>query len=255
MGCLRVPVRPTLRSHASYPACLCFSHPACPVRPLPCVPVRPQLRFVLPVASALLALILALAILLGHSSGGPSGGSTSTGAQRSSGGFDGAVFPSGVRAHDFTLSDQHGRSVSLSAYRGRVVALAFLSSDCRACVLVAQQVRGALDELESHPPVAPGVQTIFVSTDPTTDTPASVSRFLSQTSLTDRVEYLTGTTARLRPVWHAYGIAPTSEGKAASEAATTVLLIDRGGAERVGFGLEQITPESLAHDIRLLRAG
>jgi len=33
-----------------------------------------------------------------------------------------------------------------------------------------------------------------------------------------------------------------------------VLLIDRKGTERVGFGLEQITPESLAHDIRLLAA-
>jgi hypothetical protein len=31
-------------------------------------------------------------------------------------------------------------------------------------------------------------------------------------------------------------------------------LIDRNGFERVGFGLEQITPEGLAHDIRLLEA-
>ena len=29
---------------------------------------------------------------------------------------------------------------------------------------------------------------------------------------------------------------------------------DRAGFERVGFGLEQITPESLTHDIRLLQA-
>lgn len=228
--------------------------------PLRCLPVRPQLRFVLPVASALLALILVLAILLGHSSGGSSSGPTSPGAPRSSGGFDGAAFPAGVKAHDFTLTDQHGRSVSLSAYRGQIVALAFLSTDCRTCELVAQQVRGALDELEVTPGngstgTAPGVRTIFVSTDPKADTPASVSRFLSETSLTGRVAYLTGAPSQLQPIWHAYRIPPASTGKTASEAAATVLLIDRSGTERVGLGLEQITPESLAHDIRLLHAG
>jgi protein SCO1/2 len=208
--------------------------------------MRPPLRLVLPAASLLFALILVLAIVLGDSPGGSSSHSATQ-----NGGFDGAAFPPGVRAHDFTLSDQRGRSVSLSAYRGKVVALAFLSSDCRTCTLVAQQVRGALDELGA----TPAVRTIFVTTDPKADTPASVKRFLNETSLTGRVEYLAGTPAQLRPVWHAYGIPPASAGKAASEAATTVLLIDRSGAERVGFGLEQITPEGLAHDIRLLQAG
>jgi protein SCO1 len=215
---------------------------------LRCVPVRFQLRFVLPAVSAALAIALVIAIVLG----GPSGDSSDHSATQN-GGFAGAALPPGVRAHDFTLSDQYGRSVSSSAYRGQVVALAFLSSGCRTCMLVAQQVRGALDELESHPPAAPGVRTIFVSTDPQADTPANVRRFLSETSLAGRAEYLTGTRSQLRPVWRAYGIRPVSAGRSASEAAITVLLIDRAGAERAGFGLEQITPEGLAHDIRLLR--
>ena len=216
------------------------------------MPVRPQLRFVLPAVSIALAIALVLAIVLDGAPGGSGGSSSHSTAQSDgrSGAFDGAAFPAGVHTHDFTLADQHGRSVSLSAYRGQVVALAFLSTDCRTCVLVAQQVRGALDELG----LAPSVRTIFVSTNPDADTPASVSRFLSQTSLTGRVEYLTGTPKQLRPVWHAYGIPPASAGKSASEAAAMVLLIDRAGAERVGFGLEQITPEGLAHDIRLLPA-
>ncbi len=187
--------------------------------------------------------MVVLAVVLGGH-----GGSSQSPAPN--GGFDGAVFPSGVRAYDFTLSDVQRRSkVSLSDYRGQVVALTFLSSDCRTCMLVAQQVRGALDELGA----ADAVPTIFVSTDPRADTPASVSRFLSESALSGRVKYLTETTTQLRPVWHAYGISPMSAGRATSEAGTTVLLIDRNGIERVGFGLEQITPESLAHDIRLLR--
>jgi cytochrome oxidase Cu insertion factor (SCO1/SenC/PrrC family) len=203
-----------------------------------------QPRFVLPAISAILAVALVLAIVLG---GGRSSSPSAPDADHN-GNFDGAAFPPGVRGHDFTLTNQRGRRVSLSGYRGKVVVLAFLFSDCRTCVLVADQVRGALDEVEG----TRGVATIFVSTDPPADTRASVSHFLSETSLNGHVEYLTGTAKELEPIWKAYAIPPVSAGKYASEEGSTVLLIDHNGAERVGFGLEQITPESLAHDIRLL---
>ncbi len=155
--------------------------------------------------------------------------------------FDGATYPPGILAPDFSLHDQQDHPDSLSSYRGKVVALTFLSSDCRTCTLVAQQIRGALDELGSPP----GVRTIFVSTDPLTDTPARVERFLDATSLTGRAVYLTGSRRDLKRVWRAYQVRATEDG-------TTVLLINRTGVERVAFGIEQITPEGLAHDIRLL---
>jgi cytochrome oxidase Cu insertion factor (SCO1/SenC/PrrC family) len=224
--------------------------------------MRAPLRLVLPIASALLALILVLAIVL-DTSKDPSGGSTTASDARTSGSFDGAVLPSSARAPDFTLSDQHGHATSLSSYRGKVVVLVFLSSRCRACVLVAQQVRGALDELTASTSASKDtsagavndVQVIFVSTDPSADTPASVGRFLSETSLSGRVEFLVASPSRLRALWHAYGFAPTSSGQEASYPATAVLLIDRSGSERVELGLEQLTPESLAHDIRKLLGG
>ncbi|MGA9876926.1 MAG: SCO family protein [Solirubrobacteraceae bacterium] len=216
--------------------------------------MRPKPRILLLAVASVLVIGLALALLLDGGSGGSPTHSVA---------LDGAAFPPGLQAHDFTLQGQGGHSVSLSDFRGQVVVLGFLFSDCRTCVLVAQQVRGALDELETEPhtntsdgaSAIPGVRTIFVSTDPHADTPVSVRRFLNETSLSGRVEYLTGTSAQLRPVWHDYGIPPVSTGRTDSEAGITVLLIDRNGIERVGFGVEQITAESLAHDIRLLRAG
>lgn len=209
--------------------------------------MRYQPRFVLPAVCAILAVALVLAIVLGDGHGGSSSSSSTPNANHN-GNFDGAAFPPGVRGHDFTLTNQRGQRVSLSAYRGDVVVLAFLFSKCRTCVLVADQVRGALDEVEG----TRGVATILVSTDPRIDTHANVSRFLSETSLRGHVEYLTGTSQELQPIWKAYAIPPVSAGKYASEEGSTVLLIDHNGSERVGFGLEQITPESLAHDIRLL---
>jgi protein SCO1 len=195
-------------------------------------------------------LLLALLPLAGCSSGCSSGGSA-----RSSGSgarFDGAVFPPDLHAHGFTLTDQNGMSVSLESYRNHVRLLAFLSASKRGSLLVAQQIRGALDELGA--PDSARVATLIVSIDPR-DTPTHVKRFLNAASLEGRVEYLTGPPPRLRATWKAYGIVPASAGEGAFLASTPILLVDRSGVERVGFAVEQLTPEGLAHDLRALLSG
>jgi hypothetical protein len=77
---------------------------------------------------------------------------------------------------------------------------------------------------------------------------------LAETGLTGRVHYLTATSSRLEPIWSAYGATPARAGRAAFDRSASVLLIDAGGAERVLFALESLTPESLAHDIRKLES-
>ena len=72
--------------------------------------------------------------------------------------------------------------MSLAALRGKPVVLAFLYTRCGApCTLIAQQIRGALDELRRPAAV------VIVSADPAGDTPASVRSFLAATSLSGRV--------------------------------------------------------------------
>jgi protein SCO1/2 len=177
------------------------------------------------------------------------GGTAAAAEQRADSGFDGALLPGGLRAPDFTLTDQRGRRISLRQYRGRVAILTFLSPACRpTCPLVTQQIRGALDELDAHPAPHPAV--LIVSADPSADTPATVRRFLAEAALANRVEYLTGTRAELRPVWRAYGIVPAQLAAADSPHPASVLLIDRAGYERDLFEVEQLTPEGLAHDLR-----
>ena len=163
------------------------------------------------------------------------------------------MFPAGVRAVNFALPDLNGRQVSLSAQHGHVVALVFMPGDCRTCRLVAEQIRGALDELESDPSSATSLRTVLISTNPAV-TPAHMNAFLAKNELLGRVSYLAAAEARLRPVWRAYHVTTAGSGKAAAEDAITVLLIDKQGIERVGFGIEQMTPEALSHDIRLLEA-
>jgi protein SCO1 len=170
--------------------------------------------------------------------------------------FDGAAFPAGVRARDFTLANEYGSRVSLSDYRGRVRLLAFLSASRRGSLLVAQQIRGALDELATGSALLtiPRLTTLIVSIDPS-DTRAQTERFLKAASLKGRVEYLTGPAPQLQAIWKTYGVVPASAGEAAFLASTPVLLVDRTGIERVGFPVEQLTPEGLAHDLRALLNG
>jgi protein SCO1/2 len=211
--------------------------------------MHPRSRILL-AGATLLVLALALLLILDRpatrSSSGASASTATTGATAGSG-FDGALLPGGVRAPGFTLTDPHGRLASLDQYRGRVAILTFLATNCApTCPLVAQQIRGALDEL-GHP-----IPTLIVSADPEADRPVAVRRFLAEAALTGRAEYLTGAPAELRRVWRAYGVVPAQLADANSSHPAEVLLIDRAGRERDLFQVEQLTPEGLAHDIRKL---
>jgi hypothetical protein len=53
-------------------------------------------------------------------------------------------------------------------------------------------------------------------------------------------------------VWRAYAAVPASAGAVAYERGAFVLLLDREGAPRVEFPVEELTPEALAHDVRKL---
>jgi protein SCO1/2 len=209
----------------------------------------PDRRFLFIFRAPLLSAGLALALAVTMAGCGSGASSTSAGSavSASGSGFEGAALPAGVAAAQFTLRDQAGSRVSLSSYRGRVVVVAFLYSTCGSpCVVIAQQIRGALDELGRSVPV------LVVSADPAADTPEAVRGFLQKVSLSGRVRWLSGSPAQLRPVWHAFRVPPASAGRAAFARSASVVLIDRRGMERVIFQLEQLTPEALSHDLRKL---
>ncbi len=189
----------------------------------------------------------ALALALCSCGGAPA--SSSTAASDTNNGFDGAALPARGPTRDFTLTDQSGARVSLSRYRGRVVIVSFLYPTCGSvCVLIAEQIRGALDELERPVPV------LIVSAEPAADSAANVRRFLAQVQLDGRALYLGGTRAQLQPIWRAFHVRPASAGAAQFSSYAGVMLIDRAGVERDLFETEELTPEALSHDVRKLEA-
>jgi protein SCO1 len=194
---------------------------------------------------------LALGALTGCSSSSPATSSPASAPTSVAGasGFDGAALPgAGVRVGDFTLRDQDGARVSLSSYRGQVTIVAFPYTRCGGpCTVIAEQIRGALDELAQAPPV------LLVSADPAADTRARMRSFLARTALAGRALYLSGALARLRAVWRSLRVVPASAGARAFDQSASVFVLDRAGRERVLFQLEQLTPEALSHDVRKLQ--
>ncbi len=162
--------------------------------------------------------------------------------------FDGPTMPPNLRAHDFTLTDQYGRRVSLAADRGKVVVLTFIHSLCHdTCPFMVEQIKGALNDLPNN---GRDVPTIGVSVAHAEDTVHNRLAFLAKHDMTGRVEFVNGPLPTMRRIWHDYAIQPVTP---KIDHSTFVLLIDKRGYERVGFAADQLTPEGLAHDIRVLQ--
>ena len=156
----------------------------------------------------------------------------------------GALRPPGIPPADFRLTDQDGRTATLADVRGEVTIVTFLYTTCEdTCPLAAQQIRGALDELGHDVPV------LAFAVDPPRDTPARAERFVERYRMDGRMRFLTGPRAELRRQWRAYGVRPQGDG---FEHTAHVVLLDREGVQRIGFPVDKLTPEALAHDVALL---
>ena len=199
--------------------------------------MHPRLRLTLIVIATMAILTAAVVVVFAKPGGGPRVGAD---------GWAGSLRPA-IPPKDFSLRDQDGKPVSLHQLRGHVVVLTFMYSTCQdTCPVTATTIRGALDDLGHDVPA------LAVSVDPAHDTPATAEAFLVKRSLTHgRMRFLLGTRAQLAPVWKAYGIQPQGNGY---EHSAYVLLIDKRGRQRIGFPIDELTSEGLAHDIRRLEA-
>jgi protein SCO1 len=196
-------------------------------------------------ATALVALGVIILAARGISDAGTAPEVTTTGtALGRTSVFEGAPLPSGVRAPDFSLRDQRGRRVTMKEYRGKPVVVTFLYSHCHdTCPIQAQQIKGALDQLGHDVPA------LAISVDPAGDTPKSVDRFDAEQGVGSRLRWVLGREAQLRPLWEGYH---TTSQQASQEHLARLVLVDKRGFQRIGYPSQQVTPERLAHDIRLL---
>lgn len=143
-------------------------------------------------------------------------------------------------APDFQLIDQNGRAVALSDFRGQVVVLAFLDSQCQeVCPLTAVHLRTAYDALGDGQVTAVDPQSVVflgvnvnVEANEVGDVAASTEKW--RLNEIDSWHFLTGDAGELQPVWKAYNVSAIPAEDEAEELLHTsgVYIIDREGQMR-----------------------
>ena len=121
--------------------------------------------------------------------------------------IDGSSAPLDFKAPAFTLTNQHGQTVSLTSLRGKVVLLTFLDPVCTSdCPLIAQEFRQADQLLGGQ---SRQVELVAVVTNPVYTQSGYTAAFDRQEHLSTlpNWQYLTGSVGQLRKVWRQYGIA------------------------------------------------
>ena len=190
-------------------------------------------RKVIAITLTCLALIGLAGVVLDHFFPGPVGSSTTTtlagsypppfqttplAAREVSGPAAGPQLPASVsalmdqqplgstRAPGFSLVDQHGRLISLSSFRGKVVVLSFFDAACDdICPVLETELRRAYLDLGTD---ASRVALVTVNTDPLALTAASArpAETAAGISSLSAWYFLTGSVPQLNPVWSSYGI-------------------------------------------------
>jgi protein SCO1/2 len=157
----------------------------------------------------------------------------------------------GAPAVDFTLLDQDGRRVSLSAQRGRVVLLTFIYTHCPdVCPLITAHLNEALQRLG---PQRSSVRVLAVTVDPARDTESEIRAYVRQHGLLPQFRFLRGSVPALRQVWQNYNVLAMARNSEVVDHSAPTLLIDQRGRPRVYYE-SRFPAAAVVHDVRLLLA-
>ncbi len=155
----------------------------------------------------------------------------------------------GTVAPDFTLTDQNGKQISLSQFKGRPVVLTFLYTHCPdQCPLTAERLHSSMLSLGSD---ASKVGVVAVSTDPKGDTLQAAQKFTLQHNMQNYWHYLTGTQDTLTPIWTAYNVYAQGQQQSVDHT-LAIYIIDKQGHERTFFGGNSFTPDQITTDLKIL---
>jgi cytochrome oxidase Cu insertion factor (SCO1/SenC/PrrC family) len=172
--------------------------------------------------------------------------------------INGSSAPLNFPAYRFSLTDQHGRTVTLASLHGKVVLLTFLDDTCSVdCPLIAQEFRQAGQLLSAD---TQRVELVAINYNPLNTQVSYIQAFDRQEGMAAVPNwlYLTGTKAQLQQVWGHYGVAPAEILPAGSMVGhgDYAFVIDQAGHLRRELGFDvgpgtQATKSSFAAELTL----
>ena len=209
-------------------------------------------RAVLARAAVLGACCLALAACAGDAPGSPAQDK----AMPAAGGMQAAANPAldtgsslgGQPAPDFRLVNQFGQAMALSQFRGKVVVLAFVDSECTTIcplttvsMVLAKQLLGAAGSQ---------VQLLGVDANPDATSVSDVMAYSRVHGTVNQWDFLTGTLPQLRAAWKGFHIAVQIE-RGLIDHTPALFVIDQQGRERTVY-LTQMNYASITQAAQIL---
>jgi cytochrome oxidase Cu insertion factor (SCO1/SenC/PrrC family) len=154
----------------------------------------------------------------------------------------------GHPAPDITLLNQFGQRMSLHQFRGKVVILAFVDSECTTvCPLTTVSMVEARQLLGA---AGGKVQLLGVDANPHATSVADVMAYSRAHGMVNQWDFLTGAPAQLTAVWRAYHIAVQIQAGQIDHT-PALLVIDPHGRERTIY-LTQMNYASIGQAAQLL---
>ncbi len=144
----------------------------------------------------------------------------------------GSTLRIGQKVPDFSLIDQNAKKVALSDFKGKVVLVTFLYTQCpypEKCPMLAQKLgktRDLLDQVES----AKGqFQVVSITLDPKRDTPETLKKYAQgQDENTSNWTFMTGKASEVNKVASLFGVIYYTE-KGVIDHNMRTAVIDRKG--------------------------
>jgi cytochrome oxidase Cu insertion factor (SCO1/SenC/PrrC family) len=135
----------------------------------------------------------------------------------------------GAAAPDIKLTNQFGQPMSMSQFRGKVVILAFVDSECTTiCPLTTASMVAARDLLGK---AGDQVQLLGIDANPDATSRADVMAYSRSHGMVNQWDFLTGSPAQLRAIWKAYHVYVQIE-KGQIDHTPALYVIDQRGHER-----------------------
>jgi cytochrome oxidase Cu insertion factor (SCO1/SenC/PrrC family) len=154
----------------------------------------------------------------------------------------------GVRAPDFRLVNQFGQQMALNQFRGKVVVLAFVDSECTticplttASMVEAKQLLGAAGSQ---------VQLLGVDANPQATSVSDVMAYSRAHSMVNQWDFLTGSLPQLQVAWRGFHVAVQIE-RGMIDHTPALFVIDPQGRERTVY-LTQMNYSSITQAAQIL---
>ena len=142
-------------------------------------------------------------------------------------------------APNFTLTDETGRTVSLSQYRGKVVILSFIDAECQTiCPLTSAAM---LDARRSLGAAGRDVQLLAVNANWKSTQVDDVLNYTDLHGMRGQWHFLTGSLSQLKRTWSDYGVnelafsGKTQLHSSQIDHVVATFVIDRQGRLRTGY--------------------